>query len=361
MSQTKEKTYQTGYGLLRILACFSVVLHHFLTSNQTYIDTLQDRWLFDLADNFLMCCNGLFFMLSGKFALENYRGDIKAYYMDKLNKIGLPFLLMSAYYYLAHSLESVMQFNPVEFIRALLGNNILGYLWFVYVLAGFYLVVPFLAPAMQKMTKKNARITLIMLLVLLLFRNVCEIFGQPFIFVDFPFFSMLFILMGYLIDHIDMSSKEELFLYGASLASMAASGYQILFLKGWNPSLLDDCPSRVIMCLGFFVLISRHTDKLTGFCRRQIKWMGGYTYYIYLIHCLGQVFFYNHMWDVWFTLMKLHFLAALFLGAVIIFIISLIFAVLLDWSAKGIKYALSGIAAVIIDRAGKGKQREGQF
>ena len=53
----REKKYQASYGLLRIIACFSVVFHHFISANQQYINTLESQGMYTAVDNLLMCNN----------------------------------------------------------------------------------------------------------------------------------------------------------------------------------------------------------------------------------------------------------------------------------------------------------------
>ena len=319
----KEKKYQASYGLLRIIACFSVVFHHFISANQQYINTLESQGMYTAVDNLLMCNNCLFFMLSGKFALEHYKGGIGRFYKDKALKIVLPFFLFSVYYYLADGGLASGTCSLWGFVKAFMGCEILGYLWFVYSLIGFYLVVPFLAPMMKAMGLKEKRWLTILLIMALLPRNLCQIMGWPFVLNGFPFYYLTFMLLGYLLDNIGLDKKIEYLMYGLSIPAAIVSCYIAVYKPGWNPDIQDYCLSRVLMCIGIFLFITRRTVRLSDLMHKPIKWVADQTYYLYLIHILTQGFFFTYLWNVWVLLVKLPFLFALFLGSIIIFVLSL--------------------------------------
>ena len=336
----KEKKYQASYGMLRIIACFSVILHHFISANQQYINTLETQGVYTAVDNLLMCNNCLFFMLSGKFALEHYKGEIGRFYKDKVLKIVLPFLLFSMYYYLANGRLVSGQWSVWGFVKAFMGCEILGYLWFVYSLIGFYLVVPFLAPMMKAMGLKEKRWLTILLIVALLPRNLCQIMGLPFVLNGFPFYYLTYMLLGYLLDNIELDQKVEYLMYGLAVPAAVISCYMQVYKPGWNPDIQDYCLSRVFMCIGIFLFITRRTMRLSHLMNKPIKWMADQTYYVYLIHILTQGFFFTYLWDVWVLLVKLPFLFALFGGAIIIFLISLPLAFV---CRKSLDYIIGGI------------------
>ncbi len=319
----KEKKYQAAYGLLRIIACFSVVFHHFIAANQQYINTLETQGIYTAVDNLLMCNNCLFFMLSGKFALEHYKGEMGRFYKDKALKIVLPFFLFSVYYYLSNGRLATGQCSVWGFVKDFMGCEILGYLWFVYSLIGFYLVVPFLAPMMKAMGLKEKRWLTIFLIVALLPRNLCQILGFPFVLNSFPFYYLTYILLGYLLDNIELDKKIECVMYGLAIPSAVVSCYMAIYKPGMNPDIHDYCLSRVFMCIGIFLLITRRMGRLSDLLHKPVKWIADQTYYVYLIHILTQGFFFTYLWDAWVILVKLPFLLALFLGSAIVFTISL--------------------------------------
>lgn len=87
----ERKGYQTSYGLLRILACIFVIIHHF---DAVVVDASSQKGM-AVVDNLTMVNNGLFFMLSGKFALEYFDGNVTAYYSKRFVKIVVPYLVIN--------------------------------------------------------------------------------------------------------------------------------------------------------------------------------------------------------------------------------------------------------------------------
>lgn len=87
----ERKGYQTSYGLLCILACIFVIIHHF---DAVVVDTSSQKGM-AVVDNLTMVNNGLFFLLSGKFALEYFDGNVTAYYRKRFVKIAVPYLVIN--------------------------------------------------------------------------------------------------------------------------------------------------------------------------------------------------------------------------------------------------------------------------
>ena len=87
--------FQFGYGMIRILACIMVISHHIIGA--LYADQTNSNYqkILLVLDNLFMVNNGLFFMMSGKFALERKVESLKEYYARRFTKIVLPFLLVA--------------------------------------------------------------------------------------------------------------------------------------------------------------------------------------------------------------------------------------------------------------------------
>ena len=53
----------------------------------------------EVVRTFLLTSNGLFFMVSGRFLLEHYEGNIGRFYWKRIVKIGIPVLCASLFYF----------------------------------------------------------------------------------------------------------------------------------------------------------------------------------------------------------------------------------------------------------------------
>lgn len=290
MEKNKVNNYKSTYGLLRIIACVSVIYHHFMPSIYNDLHYQAERNVFMLVDNILMCCNGLFFMLSGKFALENYRGNIVVYYKDKLLKIVLPMVMISFFSFsIVYSGNDIRDFW-VRFVTMLLGNQIIDYLWFVYALIGFYLVVPFLAPMVKNMTEMDKIFFSVVMVFCMILSNLCNILHLPYVLNIYPFVgNLMYCMWGYLVDNTLMFCKWKKKLYVATIIACIISSVEILVFPGINPEIYGNCLSRLLMCTGVYCWITRCKWE---FCVHKYSYVIAYfakhTYYIYLFHGTAQ-------------------------------------------------------------------------
>lgn len=323
-----ENKLQVTYSFLRVLACFAVVMHHYMGSLYPTISADMQKVSL-LIDNVLMCNNGLFFMLSGKFALEHYHGKIMTYYKKKSKQIIVPFLLASIFYYI-HQNNMHFSFSYCrDFFVAFMGNGIVDYLWFMYALIGFYLVAPFLARMLQKLSVHEKRVFLAILFGFLTIGNVCEIGRVSMPIGNFPFYdSIAFCLIGYLIEQIDLHKAEERLIYAASFVGLFVSSYFVVCLPGRNPSIYGLSPSRILMCVSAFVFVTRHMEGALKKADRLINFIAGYTFSIYLLHALVQEYVCRWMMN---RMGMLPWGIRVLGGSVFIFLFSLLVAFLLRY------------------------------
>lgn len=275
---SEKKDYKASYGLLRIVACITVIVHHVLSA--VYGDLTKTQ-LPLLVDNLLMCNNGLFFMLSGKFALENYKGDIAGYYKKKITTIVIPVFILSVFYYVWYNGTGV-----ANFLRAFMANEIVEYFWFVTTLLGFYLVVPFLSVMLRKMTEKEKDVFLILLFAVVGITNIGEITGLDLRAEGYPFASyILFCLLGYFADNSNMKKHVKGYLV-LGVISATVSCYECI--RQMNPSIYGICLTRIFMCIAIFYAVSVHLAHFSKICQRPIVFLAKYTFYIYLFHGFAQ-------------------------------------------------------------------------
>ncbi len=142
----KEKTRYYWLDILKILACFFVIINHVggyvLTGSGNNIGTN----LF-YSVNFAICKMGvpLFIMISGYLLLT--RNSSFKDMLKKIYRIVIPLILLSLAYWIMYngdSSKSLLSFFPALFSKSI----ILPY-WYLYMLIGLYLVTPFI----QKMVK----------------------------------------------------------------------------------------------------------------------------------------------------------------------------------------------------------------
>lgn len=275
----ERKGYQTSYGLLRILACIFVIIHHF---DAVVVDASSQKGM-AVVDNLTMVNNGLFFMLSGKFALEYFDGNVTAYYRKRFVKIVVPYLVINCAINMMHG------YTITEYISSLRHGEV--YDWFVYAVIGFYLAAPFFYYMFYDMKEKYKLLFLLSIVVYIVMNTVNVYFGSVFYTAANPFFDTLsFFLIGYLIDNIVSLKRYKWYFAGAGIAAACISTYEIIYLPGVNASLYGLCITRICMCAAVYVLVCWSNSRIIQDKNIQkiVKRLANLTYYVYLVHGLIQ-------------------------------------------------------------------------
>ena len=196
-----EKKMLANYNLLRILAIFLVISTHMLSGVWIADPASQSMaWhVREIIHTAALSCNGLFFMLSGRFI--------------QLHGFSL----------------SISYFK--DFLKAFLQVQIVGYLWFVMALAGFYLAAPFLSRMLNCLNKKELYWLLGGAVVYFLIQSLYGIFSmeppmEAYIFTNWGFYCIL----GFLLDRMELTSRQTAgFLAAGLLGFILISVQEIWF------------------------------------------------------------------------------------------------------------------------------------
>ena len=149
-----SKTRRLELDIIRIMACIMVITMHAPIPNH------QDNGLFLSSISYLTApCIGLFFMVSGSLLLP-IKTDGIVFLKKRFTKVLLPTLFWTIFYILSEYLISG-KFGGIETILSIpfspQGN---GILWFMYTLAGLYLLAPIISRWLEKATQKEIEIYL---------------------------------------------------------------------------------------------------------------------------------------------------------------------------------------------------------
>lgn len=275
----ERKEYQTSYGLLRILACILVIIHHF---DAIVLDASSQKGM-AVVDNLTMVNNGLFFMLSGKFALEYFGGNVLTYYRKRFVKIVVPYLVINC-------IINLMQgYSITEYISRLRHGEV--YDWFVYAVIGFYLAAPFFYHMFHDMKEKYKLLFLLSIIVYIVMNTANEYFGGIFYTASNPFFDTLsFFLIGYLIDNIISLKRYKWYFVGTGIVAACISIYETIYMPGVNASLYGLCITRICMCIAVYVFVCWSNPRVlqNKNIQKIVKALADLTYYVYLVHGLIQ-------------------------------------------------------------------------
>ncbi|MBQ9185222.1 MAG: acyltransferase family protein [Bacteroidales bacterium] len=139
---------------MRVVACFMVMVVHstepfYLGGDGSLILNSTDAFWSSFFDSFVRACVPLFVVASAylQFPVKYSTGE---FFRKRAVRILIPFIIWTIVYALVWG-------EPVQNLKDLLlnFNYAAGHLWFVYMLAGLYLIMPMLSPWAQKVSKRE--------------------------------------------------------------------------------------------------------------------------------------------------------------------------------------------------------------
>lgn len=149
------KRRDTSLDIIRVLACFMVVLMH----SPVPSENANGPFLSSLS-YFTAPCIGLFFMVSGALLLP-VKTDYFTFIRKRLSKILIPTILWSLIYIGLRLYNSESEINLLQTLTSIpFSAQGEGVLWFMYTLAGLYLLAPILSGWLDKAAKREIEIVL---------------------------------------------------------------------------------------------------------------------------------------------------------------------------------------------------------
>ena len=118
------------YDFARAIAMIFVIIFHM---QNNLVGIIDDKLLY-MANTIIITCNGIFFMISGKFLLEREIENIPKFYLDRFVKIIVPVIIASVIYYFSRVDFNVSGETIKGCIKALVQNEGQTYFWFIYTL-----------------------------------------------------------------------------------------------------------------------------------------------------------------------------------------------------------------------------------
>ena len=270
------------YDFIRVVAMVFVIAVHALV-----VIDFADKFslfYFNVMQAVFFSCNGIFFMISGRFALTS-RQSYAQYYYKKLITIGMPvfifFFIRTAY------IASKAEFNNL-FTQYLL--NLSGALgnteyWFLYVLIGNMMIAPLLAKAFRQFTKKEC----VLFLGLGLFYNLCvtisSVFGQPFeysyLFGGWIFYFYLSYCLEKLLTH-----KRHVHLLWI-VSSICLFITVVLKYKGITTYVHDLSPIFTVFTMGMYTMfLTIGTWDFPNWVKTVVRFLAKHSFSVYLIHMM---------------------------------------------------------------------------
>ena len=139
---------------MRVIACLMVMVVHstepfYLGGDGSLIASSTDAFWSAFCDCLVRCCVPLFIVASAYLQFP-IKYSTKEFFRKRAIRILIPFAIWTIVYALAWG-------EPVQNFKDLLlnFNYAAGHLWFVYMIAGLYLIMPLLSPWAQKVGKRE--------------------------------------------------------------------------------------------------------------------------------------------------------------------------------------------------------------
>lgn len=154
------KSRSVALDITRIVACLMVIIMHSPIPSENAISILNLSLSYYTAP-----CIGLFFMVSGALLLPT-KDDTFTFYKKRFSKIIFPTLFWSIVYIFIGCIEEE-SFNRI--IKSLLSIPFSaqghGIMWFMYTLAGLYLIAPIISSWLKNASKKEIEFFLLLWLL----------------------------------------------------------------------------------------------------------------------------------------------------------------------------------------------------
>jgi surface polysaccharide O-acyltransferase-like enzyme len=140
--------------LIRVIACFMVICIHTRPNTLGYIlDDTNSRFNYFLL-LLVKPCVPLFFMITGALILPNKETECLSFYKKRIPKVLYPLLVWGVVYAVLPWLLDLQPAN--EMLVELLLSPIKapdmmgGILWYLFMLIGIYLIIPYINPLLYK-------------------------------------------------------------------------------------------------------------------------------------------------------------------------------------------------------------------
>lgn len=286
--------------VVRVLACFMVVCLHVSTAADAYpmehIDTTFKHLTYILTKP----CVPLFFMVTGFLILPYRNGDdMMSFYRKRIPRVWFPLLVWGVVYAILPFLLGMTSWQAMlkEVVLSPIKqpDNFGGILWYLYILIGIYLFIPFLTGrvyANRRYLQVYLVLWVVSSIVLIIKSHVPNVFGENHWVHDFDMFLYFsgylgFLLLGYSVRQYDnpvrlMVGKE---IWGGKLMYLIlllVSLVACYFVGGLIKSFLSVGTIVLTGCL--FLLLKDMRINVKGKLYSLIKHISALSFGIYLCH-----------------------------------------------------------------------------
>ena len=295
------------YDVMRILACFCVIMIHIDVFNQSAVWTNttlagQSVNIWGVLSRWAVPC---FVMLSGMMILPGANSiSTKKYFVSRIFRMIGAYIAWSCVYSFYNTYVLGIVYSTSRF-KTFIDGCFSGetHMWYLLMLSGLYLISPMLSTLIKNLDKRWTIIWLVALFVfsslvpfieLLNIKFVSTIISSMVGYMDLQFlggWTLYFVLGYYLFTH-EFSKKEKITTYVLSICSFAFTFYATIIycvMTGEPMGVLSyEYPNIYLYSIGILLFFKEEISKMhfSEKMRRLISEISKLTFGIYLIHLL---------------------------------------------------------------------------
>ena len=291
---------ETELDLLRIISLFYVICIHVNARLAGQFQLFGFGWI-GTKLWYMTWCVPAFIMISGRFFLDPDRNiTIQKIYQKYLKRIVIAFLFWTFVYEVFDSLTGRIELNIFGHITNALTGNSSSHFWFLYTIAGLYIITPFLRTIAT--SKKLCEYFFVLFLA---FQTVhCFLIPIPvvgelinIILGKASFYFVLgytaYFLFGYYAKTYYFSKNKESLIYILGIASFIVSfigNIYILLNGGSDPELFTryDAPTATLYSVALYTFFVKRVSSVK-FSEKTVESIGiiaRFGFGMYLVHYL---------------------------------------------------------------------------
>ncbi len=318
VNQNEKQQAIASFDLLRVTACFLVVMLH--TAAVKFYTFDQQWWASNFYDSLSRCSVPVFFMISGALLLTK-QDNIFLFYKKRVVRILPPLIIWSLIYMWWNSYHGVSYGGVWGWVKAICKGPVFFHLWYLYCLVGLYLFVPFLRKIYSRSDKKEKVIFLLLCFISSSLPSLSILLDIKMNIVTVYKLQYFSGYIGYLFAGAFLYEYNKE--YGISKYPVThAMGYlfSTLFIMffTWHFSKKNGIPTDVfykffsvfviLSSIFFYNVIYEVGLWLNSFCGRGLQYLSQLTLGIYCLHVLTldrlQVYFSisPHMGSAWWSI-----------------------------------------------------------
>lgn len=272
--------------LMRVISMFFVIAIH------TDSSFIKIPFFNIVLNTILFTCNGIFYLLSGRFNLQTKfecAEDYKKYFTKKTLTIFFPYILVTCLLSLWdildsgtwNGLELYIKRTYVSFMNA----NATNHLWFMYGLIGMLLGAPFLAKMLQNMS--NWELNLLFGIGIawnIIFIYLCTDFNIGFSYNSWILSGWIFYFFAgyYCVKIINNKNKKILYILGIGGFVITILGRYLIADRYLYST--DLAVAYIVFTMAVYTFLEKEVVIRNKYLKRGICFLSKHSFMVYMIH-----------------------------------------------------------------------------